>query len=412
MKKFLEKLLQEHETRAANLEEGIRSAETADEVRSLGEELAEVRSRTAELREQLASLENDPNVSGNAEERNKQIIGAYGFSYAQSDGGDTSDPSNSVEYRSAFRDYVVSKKPIPAELRADASTTTTDASAVIPTMLIDKIVEKLDNVGMILPLVNHTSFAAGIEIPTSSVKPVASWVSEGASSDKQKKTVSAKITFTHFKLRCEVSFSAEVGAMALAVFESKFIEQVANAMTKAIETAIVNGTGSGQPKGILAETPESGQALTVAKTANLSYKLLTEIEAAIPAEYEANAKYLMSKKTFFAFAAITDSNGQPIGRVNHGIDSRPQYILLGREVIINPYMANYADSVSANTIFAAVFDMADYTLNTIYDLGIQRRQDWDTEDNQIKAVMSIDGKVVDKGSLVTVTKLAATQSGS
>ena len=43
-------------------------------------------------------------------------------------------------------------------------------------------------------------------------------------------------------------------------------------------------------------------------------------------------------------------------------------------------------------------------LNTIYDLGIQRKVDWDTEDNRTKAVMSVDGKVVDKGSLVTITK--------
>ena len=42
-----------------------------------------------------------------------------------------------------------------------------------------------------------------------------------------------------------------------------------------------------------------------------------------------------------------------------------------------------------------------YILNTIYDMGISKKQDWDTEDLLTKAVMSVDGKVVDKGSLVT-----------
>jgi hypothetical protein len=39
-------------------------------------------------------------------------------------------------------------------------------------------------------------------------------------------------------------------------------------------------------------------------------------------------------------------------------------------------------------------------------MGIQRKQDWDTEDMLTKAVMSDDGKVGDKGSLVTIAKKA------
>jgi hypothetical protein len=34
-------------------------------------------------------------------------------------------------------------------------------------------------------------------------------------------------------------------------------------------------------------------------------------------------------------------------------------------------------------------------------MGITKKQDWDTEDLLTKAVMSVDGKVVDTGSLVT-----------
>jgi hypothetical protein len=33
-------------------------------------------------------------------------------------------------------------------------------------------------------------------------------------------------------------------------------------------------------------------------------------------------------------------------------------------------------------------------------MGISKKQDWDTEDLLTKAVMSVDGKVVDAGSLV------------
>jgi len=39
-------------------------------------------------------------------------------------------------------------------------------------------------------------------------------------------------------------------------------------------------------------------------------------------------------------------------------------------------------------------------------MGVQRKQDWDTEDMLTKAVMSLDGKVIDKNSLVTIAKAA------
>lgn len=84
--------------------------------------------------------------------------------------------------------------------------------------------------------------------------------------------------------------------MSLAVFETTLINNIVEAMTKAIEQAIVSGDGSGKPKGILAETPFEGQALDVAK---INYKTLTDAEAALPLEYEASAIWTMTKKDIY-----------------------------------------------------------------------------------------------------------------
>ena len=66
--------------------------------------------------------------------------------------------------------------------------------------------------------------------------------------------------------------------------------------------------------------------------------------------------------------------------------------------------SSFADDLAAGTIFAFLFNFKDYVINTVYDMGITRKQDWDTEDMLTKAVMSLDGKVVDKRSLVTIAK--------
>lgn len=314
------------------------------------------------------------------------------------------DVYDSMEYRKAFMNHVIKGEAMPAKfVNADANTKTTDIPAVIPTTVMEKIVEKMESTGMILPLVTRTAYKGGVKIPTSTVKPVASWVAEGAGSAKQKKTTGS-IDFAYNKLRCAISVSLETDTMALSVFETTFINNVAEAMTKALEQAIVSGTGSGQPKGFLTETAPNGQALSMAAADKLSYQMLVDAEAALPLAYENGAVWFMTKKTFMAFVGMVDSNKQPIARVNNGINGRPERTLLGRTVILNDYMVSYADSMAAAGIIAALFNPKDYVLNTNLAMTIKRYEDNDTDDQVTKAVMLVDGKVVDVNSLVTITK--------
>lgn len=66
---------------------------------------------------------------------------------------DEADPLDSMEYRRAFMAYALRGTPIPAEFRADAVSKTAENGAVIPTTVLNRIVEKMEAVGMILPLV-------------------------------------------------------------------------------------------------------------------------------------------------------------------------------------------------------------------------------------------------------------------
>ena len=398
MKEFLTNLIERKQSEMDELKKRSDESQDLAEVRAIGETLEKLAEEIAEAKKQLAELDKEEEqpaqeeqpveeqaersvIPEGAELRNAHVVGSFNVG-----GKETMEHNENLQYRNAFMEYVLRGTPIPAELRADANTTTGDAGSVIPTHLVNQIVEKFDNVGMILPLITKTSYKAGVEIPTSSVKPVATWVSEGAGSDRQKKST-GKVTFSYFKLRCEISMSMEVGTMALAAFEAKFVENVAKAMVYAIENAVINGTGSGQPKGILAET---GAAVEGA----LTYDKVCEAEGNVPVEYEVGSKWCMNKKTFMAFAGMVDKDGQPIARVNYGMGGKPERTILGRDVVVSPYVAD-------NKAF--IFDFADYILNTIYDMGISKKQDWETEDLLTKAVMSVDGKAVDAGSLVVFT---------
>ncbi|WP_301963464.1 phage major capsid protein, partial [uncultured Megasphaera sp.] len=219
------------------------------------------------------------------------------------------------EYRNAFMGYVCRGEAMPAEFRDNETTMTTDVGALVPQVTLNKIIEKIMAWGMILPLVTRTAYRTGMIIPTSTIKPVATWVAEGAGSGRQKKTLDASITFGHYKLRCAVSVTLETEYMTYSAF--------------ALETAIIKGTGTGQPQGILTDDTK-GQKVTVAA---LDYQALIKAEAELPIEYENGAVWCMTKKTFMQFVGMVDKNGQPIANVTRGLAAAPERYLLGRRVV-------------------------------------------------------------------------------
>ncbi len=308
-----------------------------------------------------------------------------------------------MEYRKAFMEYVTRGVTIPKEYRQDAVSQTTDVGAVIPTNVLNQIITKLESVGNILAKVTRTAYKGGVTIPKSTVKPVATWTAQGQGSDKQKQDTSGTVTFAYHKLRCAVAVSLEVDTMAITAFENLLINNIVEAMTKALEQAIISGTGAGQPKGITAETADAGQTVETSKPA---YTDLITAEGNLPVAYEKGAEWCMSKKTYMSYYGLTDSNGQPIGRINYGLAGKPEYTLLGRPVNVCDYLPSFANAEN-NAIVGFLFNFKDYVLNTNYAMGVKKYEDNETDDMVTKGIMLADGKVVDKGSYVPLKKVQA-----
>lgn len=314
----------------------------------------------------------------------------------------------SDEYRRAFMNAMVSGKPIKMS-NSDAVTTTGDVGAVIPTTIVRRIIDKMEVTGKIWSRITKTNYTGGVTVPISSMKPTATWVAERATADAQKKTVTT-ITFSAFKLICKVAMSFETTIMTLDMFEARIADNIAEAMVKALEIAAISGTGSGQPKGILKETVPNGQAINITAANAITYKDLAKAEAALPAAYENGAVWVMTKNTFINnIIGMVDGDGDPIMRELIGVNGKPSYYILGREVMIvdEGYMPSYADSVSSDTVFAFIFNWADYVGNTNYNVTVREYIDEATDDRIKKAIMLYDGKAVDVSSLVTLTKKKA-----
>lgn len=350
----------------------------------------------------LNALQNTqkPNMNIVDYKNNDSIIKGYD-GQVQQDGYDKYD---SIDYRKAFMNHVLTGKSIPKEfINSNDTTKTSDVGVIIPNTVLNRIIEKLESAGMILPLVTRTAYKGGVTIPTSNVKPKAVWVSEGQGSNTQKKTIGS-ITFAYHKLRCAIAVSLETDVMAMSVFETTFVNSVSEAMLVALEQAIINGDGEGKPKGILAETVDEGKNIEIKHSESVDYQTLIDAESCLDLAYESKALWFMHKATFMSFVGMVDNNGQPIARVNYGINGAPERTLLGRKVVLNEYMPSIKSQLSKDEVVAFLFNPADYILNTNLNLTIKRYEDDNTDDRITKAVMLVDGKVVDNNSLVTITK--------
>lgn len=315
------------------------------------------------------------------------------------------DMYNSEEYRKAFMAKVISGTAIPAKfLNTSAQTVTSEVTSVIPSVLIQKIYSKLENVGKFFAMATKTNIKGGVTVPTSSIDLTASWVAERGTADTQEATTGS-ITFAYRKLICKVAVSFEASIVTLEMFEADFVDKVSKAMTKAVEQSMFTGNGSdgNQMVGFLTETPVSGQKIEITEGSSFTYETLVAAEAALPEEYEAGAIWVMPKKTFYnQIIALKDTTGQPIARVSVGIDGKPEHVILGRRVEFSPYMSAFATSVSADTVVAAIFDFSRYAINTNYEMTIKKYTDEATDDQITKAIMLVDGKTLDKNGLVTV----------
>lgn len=318
------------------------------------------------------------------------------------------DKYSTLEYRNAFMNYVKTGV-VSEELRADSTTMTTDIGAVIPTTIMNEVVQKLKSYGQIYSRIRKTSFKGGVKIPTASVKPTASWKAEGTLSDKQKKEIKTYIEFSYYKLQCRVATSLEADTVALPVFEATIAADMAEAIVVAIEKSIISGDGNGQPKGILAHTTEipTEQQITVASTDIGKWdKWKKNVFAKIPLAYEGNGIWVMTKATFEGYIdGMVDTNGQPIARTNYGITGSPVRRFGGYDVLcVEPdYLPNY-ENAATDDVFAIFVDFNEYIFNSNLQMTMKRYFDEDTDEWIDKATLIGDGKLRDANGVLLIKK--------
>ena len=398
IKQYLENVISEREARMTEINGLIQASQSADEVRSLGSEKTRLEKEIAGARAQITEIEQTGGFNPMA-------------SFAQGQKRDkNADPTDTDEYRTAFMNFVCRGVAMPKELRADAVTTTSDASVVIPTTMLNEIIQKLDTYGDIYSKVRKMNVQGGVEIPILSLKPVATWISADTAtseSEKQKLQMNQKITFSYFGLECKIAQTLLVNVTTLSMFQSLFVELATEAIVRAIETAIIKGTGSGQMTGITVDSrvPSANKITLSAEEFGSWEGWKKKVFAKMKKAYRKGI-FVMAQGTFDGYIdGMTDSVGQPIGRVNYGITDGEVYRFGGKSVLTveDELIADYETAVSGDVV-ALFVDFADYAINSNMELRVVKWEDHDTNEIKNKAILLCDGKLVDPNGVLIIKK--------
>lgn len=396
--------LEEIEKRKAEIVDKSKSASVEEldnlikEMDGLNKEIEEIRKKEQEKiekRKEIAEKINNGEIETKVIEEKKNKI-----NLVEKRGNEKMENKlDSVEYRNAFIEFA--KTGVMAEEFRDVAMTANN-SAVIPVTTLNKIVEKLESFGNILPLVTYMNYPAGVAVPTSQLASPAVWTTDadvaknGIAVDGK---VTGSITFGAYPLVKALGLSFMAQVQSLSAFETALANNVSDAMAKAMEKAIVDGTGVGQMKGILAETP----AKTVALSNKLSFADVVNIKKSIPSAYRSGAVLVMNESTFYEFYGMTDANGQPIARVNFGVDKEPEYMLFGQRVVVTDWMKDYETAKSSDVVAFAV-QLDKYVINTAHQIDLVTYIDNATRNKVYQSFAALDGKLVDANGLVFVTK--------
>lgn len=349
-------------------------------------------------------IDPEGNGAGTAATLLRSFAGANG-SGSGAGAAEPEDRYDTVSYRKAFMNYVCRGVEIPVELRAAETTTTADSGAVIPTSILNEIIQKLESYGSIYEKVRKINVQGGVAIPISDLKPTAHWISEEKSGDDQKASAKNSVTFNYYGLECKIAQSILANVVTLKMFSDLFVPMATEAAIKAIEISIFNGTGEGQPLGVIKDTRVTN-TVTLTPEEYASWKgWHSKVKAKIKKAYR-NGSFIMNQSTFDGgIDGMEDKNGQPVGRTNYGINGEETYRFMGKtvETVEDEILPSWDDAEEGDVI-AVFMKLSDYVINTNMQMNVTKWTDHDNNKVKNKCLLVLDGKAADTNGILLIKK--------
>lgn len=396
------------EKRIAELRQKIEASTDANEVRALGKEIEE-------CREQIAKIE--------AEQRGGAFnpVASYGAGAGQPAAGNDNDPRATIEYRTAFMNYVrTGEMNKVLEKRADDRNELADLGILIPTTIVNEIIKGVEKVyGQLYSRVKKTNVKGGVKYPIGSFGATFNRIGEtGAPTDRQAGgSVTGYVEFGYLIGEIRLAQTLLMTVMGVDVFERELANIIVETYVQAMDKEIMLGKKeNNQCEGILTEAAKVGGRIPADHIISFTADEMadwkswqTKLFAVIPLSMRGlRPEFVMTPHTFEAnIETLEDSNGQPVARnIYNPTTGAETATFKGRQVVFveEDILKNFNDAADGEYFGMYWVGEKAYAINSNLQFAVTRY--WDNEKNEYvqKGLVINDGKVLDPKYLYLLKK--------
>ena len=414
-KKNLEKRLARLQSKLNDITARVSASADVNEVRSLSAQADEIREDIADIEAELAEIAEEESRSAsmpvNASEQIPADAKLVGRSTPATEEKREDDVTASMEYRKAFMAYVQRGTQIPAEFR-QAAVNTGDTGAAIPVTVMNEVINTLrKRYGNLYNKVRKMSVPGGVKIPIGSLQASFSWISEKTVSPRQNVGELGAVTFGYNTAEIRIAQTFLSSLLTVSAFEAELTKIIAIAYLKAMDSAIINGSGDGAPLGILKDGRVTNSVTMTAAQFSDWTQWRKRFFASLPLGYR-SGEFIFAASTVDAYLeTMADSNNNPIFRqatgleVNDGDAVNPNGRFFGREVsLVEPDIIADFDSASASDVVGIYWQPEEYAINENFGFTMRRYYDEETNEWVDKALCVVDGKVLNPNGIVKIIK--------
>ena len=414
-KKNLEKKLARLQNKLNDIKTRAAASTDVNEVRSLSAQADEISEDIADIQAELAEIAEEEGRSAsmpvNATEQIPADAKLVGRSTPATEEKREDDVTASMEYRKAFMAYVQRGTQIPAEFR-QAAINTGDTGAAIPVTVMNEVINTLrKRYGNLYNKVRKMSVPGGVKIPIGSLQASFSWISEKTVSPRQNVGELGAVTFGYNTAEIRIAQTFLSSLLTVSAFEAELTKIIAIAYLKAMDSAIINGSGDGAPLGILKDARVTNSVTMTAAQFSDWTQWRKRFFATLPLGYRAG-EFIFAASTVDAYLeTMADSNNNPIFRqatgleVNDGDAVNPNGRFFGRDVsLVEPDIISDFDSASPGDVVGLFWQPDEYAINENFGFTMRRYYDEETNEWVDKALCVVDGKVLNPNGYVKIIK--------
>ena len=205
---------------------------------------------------------------------------------------------------------------------------------LVPEEYDRRLIDVLDEENIMRSLGTTITTSGEHKINIAATKPAAAWIEEGGALTFGDATFDQIILDAH-KLHVAIKVTEELLYDNAFGLENYIIQQFGKALANAEEDAFLNGSGKGQPLGILAATGGAEVGVTAASATAITADEIINLIYSLKRPYRKNAKFMCNDQTLAAIRKLKDSTGQYLWQPS--LQSGEPDRILGYEVMTSPY---------------------------------------------------------------------------